>query len=259
VKIAVLGSGSEGNAILVNHGNITILVDAGFSGKTLQERVNAAGFCITDIHALILTHEHSDHIRGAGVLARRFKIPVYGTEGTFRNGRTKLGRLNDVRVLEGGQPIALDNLYVRPFDISHDAEEPVGFIIEDGQSKLGICTDSGCVTQLMRHRLKGCDALVLESNHDSTMLLAGSYPWILKQRIRSRTGHLSNDDAGKFCEEMWHPGLRHVFLAHLSKENNLPDLARMSVEDAIRRAGCVNGETRIHVAMQSLVSDIITL
>ncbi len=259
MKIAVLGSGSDGNAVLVNEGRTTILVDAGFSGKTLQDRVNAAGFCISEIQALILTHEHSDHIRGAGVLARRCKIPVFGTEGTFRNGRRKLGDVNGLKCIQGGQSIEINNLNIKPFDISHDAEEPVGFIIENGTSKLGICTDSGCVTQLMRQRLKGCDALILESNHDSTMLLAGSYPWILKQRIRSRIGHLSNDDAGKFCEEMWHSGLQHLFLAHLSKENNMPDMARMTAEDAVRRAGCKNGETRIHVAMQTLISEVITI
>jgi phosphoribosyl 1,2-cyclic phosphodiesterase len=259
VKVVVLGSGSEGNAYLVATDETAVLVDAGFSGSIMQERALRAGFSLSDITALMLTHEHSDHIRGAGVLSRRYGLPVYATEGTYRNGKAKIGSIHDPRVLETGKTVSVQNLLIHPFSISHDAEDPVGFVIDDGRSKLGICTDSGCVTQLMRYRLQGCEAIILESNHDPTMLLAGSYPWELKQRIRSRTGHLSNDDAGLFCEDIWHAGLRHIFLAHLSRENNLPDLARMAVEDAIHKAGCRNGETRIHVVSQTENSDVITL
>ncbi len=259
MKVVVLGSGSEGNAILVSYGKTAVLVDAGFSGNILQERAERAGFSLPDVTAVLLTHEHSDHIRGAGVIARRFGIPVFATEGTFRCGRAKLGTIRDEQLLEGGQVLSIQDLLIHPFSVSHDAEDPVGFVIDNGKSKLGICTDSGCVTQLMRYRLQGCDALILESNHDPNMLLAGSYPWELKQRIRSRIGHLSNDDAGTLCEDIWHTDLRHIILAHLSKENNLPDLARMAVQDALHNVGCRNGETRIHVVSQTEISEVITI
>ncbi len=259
MKVAILGSGSEGNSILISQGKSVVLIDAGFSGSRLQERVHAAGYCLGDIRALLITHEHSDHVRGAGVIARRLKIPVYATEGTLRRGRAKFGELPKVYCIEGGSPVEINDLMIRPFDISHDAEQPVGFVVEDGLARLGICTDSGCVTHLMRQRLQRCDALILETNHDSTMLLAGPYPWELKQRIRSRLGHLSNDDAGGLLEELWHPALQHVFLAHLSRENNLPDLARLAAEDAIRRAGCSNGDTQIRVALQDIVTETIVI
>ncbi|MGB3977252.1 MAG: MBL fold metallo-hydrolase [bacterium] len=259
MKVVVLGSGSEGNAILVTHGKTVVLVDAGFSGSIIEERARRAGFSLFDVTAVLLTHEHSDHVRGAGVIARRFNLPVFATEGTFRSGRVKLGSIRDQQLLEGGKALSIQDLWIHPFSVSHDAEDPVGFVIDDGKSKLGICTDSGCITQLMRYRLQGCDALILESNHDPNMLLAGSYPWELKQRIRSRIGHLSNDDAGTLCEDIWHAGLRHIFLAHLSKENNLPDLARMAVQDALYNAGCRNGETRVHVVSQTENSEVITI
>ncbi|MBN1879324.1 MBL fold metallo-hydrolase [bacterium] len=259
MNIALLGSGSEGNAVLIADGSSAILVDAGFSGSRLQERLNVTGYSFSDIRALVITHEHSDHVRGAGVLARRLRIPVFATEGTLRGGRSKFGHLPHTHCLEGGRPIEIAGFQVHPFDISHDAEQPVGFVVEHGSARLGVCTDSGCVTHLMRQRLRLCDALILETNHDSTMLLAGPYPWELKQRIRSRVGHLSNDDAGGLLEELWHPGLSHIFLAHLSRENNLPDLARLAAEDALRRAGCFNGDTRIHVALQDEVTEMISI
>lgn len=259
MKMAVLGSGSEGNAVLIAEGRTAILVDAGFSGSCIQDRIRGTGYALNDIRAIVITHEHTDHVRGAGVIARRLRIPVYATEGTFRAGRAKFGQLPLLCPIAGGSPVKIAGFDVCPFDISHDAEQPVGFIIEQGRSRLGICTDSGCVTHLMRQRLQRCDALILETNHDPTMLLAGPYPWELKQRIRSRVGHLSNDDAGGLLEELWHEGLHHVFLAHLSQENNLPDLARMAAEDGLRRAGCFNGNTRIHVTRQNETTEMISI
>jgi len=259
LNLTVLGSGSEGNAVLVRSGDATILIDAGFSGKTITCRVEDVGVRTGEIQALVITHEHVDHVRGAGVLARRLKIPVYATEGTFHRGRSRLGALPRQYPIAGGSGFQIGSLTLHPFDISHDATEPVGFVIDDGTFRIGVCTDSGCVTHLMREKLRHCDALVLEMNHDPTMLLAGPYPWELKQRIRSRIGHLSNDDASEFIRDLWHPGLKHIFLAHLSKENNLPELARMAAEEALLAAGCSNGDTRIHVTTQHQTSELITL
>lgn len=259
MKLAVLGSGSEGNAVLISHEETSILIDAGFSGKRLAQRAQSAGIDLDLVNALFITHEHLDHIRGAGIVSRRHKIDVYATEGTLNRGRSVLGKLSQVQAINGGDSYCVGSLRIAPFDISHDASEPVGYVIEDGQSRIGVCTDSGCVTHLMREKLSDCDALVLEMNHDPTMLLAGPYPWSLKQRIRSRIGHLSNDDAGEFLKELWHPGLKHVFLAHLSKENNLPELVRMSAEDALKRAGCSNGDTQLHVTSQDTTSEVVLL
>lgn len=259
MNVTVLGSGSEGNAILIRSDNLAILIDAGFSGRAIGHRLAAIGMDLQDIRALVVTHEHVDHVRGVGVLARRLKIPVYATEGTFHRGGNRMGVIPEACSIRGGKNFRLGPLMLHPFDISHDADEPVGFIVEDGRHRIGICTDSGCVTHLMREKLRNCDALILEMNHDPTMLLAGPYPWELKQRIRSRIGHLSNDDASLFLKDLWHPRLQHIFLAHLSKENNLPELARMAAEEALLAVGCSNGDTQIHLTFQHKVSEIITL
>jgi phosphoribosyl 1,2-cyclic phosphodiesterase len=258
LRCAVLGSGSEGNSILVSENGTSILIDAGFSGKKLEQRMNLLGETLGDLSALIVTHEHMDHIRGAGIVARRYSKPLYATRGTLSGGKSILGRVAQPVTIIGGEAFDIGDLRVYPFDISHDASELTGFVIESSSGKVGICTDSGCVTLLMREKLKKCDALVLEMNHDPTMLLAGPYPWQLKQRIRSRLGHLSNDDAGAFLVDLWHRNLKHVFLAHLSKENNLPQLARLSAEDALRKAGCGNGDTKLHVTSQETPTELVT-
>ncbi|MBN1297232.1 MBL fold metallo-hydrolase, partial [bacterium] len=247
------------NAYLVQADGAALLVDAGFSGKEMSERLDRLGSDLHRISALLITHEHVDHVRGAGVLARRYHLPVYATEGTFRHGRARMGVLSRTIEICGGTAFTVGPFQIQPFDISHDAAEPVGFVIDDGVCRIGICTDSGCVTHLMRSKLQNCRALVLETNHDSNMLLAGPYPWELKQRIRSRIGHLSNDDACRILQELWHPGLNHVFLAHLSRENNLPELARLAADEALVSAGCANGETRLHVTSQDRVSELIDL
>lgn len=177
-----------------------------------------------NLDALLITHEHTDHVGAVGPMTRKFDLPVYMTRGTLENLPAKIGRpLRGVTVFETGNRFAIGDLTIHPFAISHDAREPAGFIIESGGLSLGICTDLGVATNLVKVRLKGCQALVLEANHDVDMLNGGPYPWNLKQRIKSPHGHLSNEEACDLLEAVHHERLRSVVFAHLSETNNHPD------------------------------------
>jgi phosphoribosyl 1,2-cyclic phosphodiesterase len=258
LKIGVLGSGSSGNASLVINRCAAVLVDAGFSAKGICDRLNQVDVKPQDISAILITHEHIDHIRGAGIFSRKFSVPVYATEQTLCKGKHVMGKLPDVRVIEPGKPFCLADFQIHPFSISHDAADPVGYLISSDGVSAGVCTDLGYVTPLVRERLSGCHALVLEMNHDMEMLMAGPYPWSLKQRIRSRTGHLSNDAAGEFLRELWHPNLQYVVLAHLSQKNNLPELAAVTAESSLRdlHDGTV---TKVFVAVQHKAGELLSL
>ncbi len=172
----------------------------------------------------LVTHEHSDHVSAAGTLSRKFNLPVYMTRGTLENLPPNIGQCASVTVFRTGSSFTIGDLVIHPFATSHDAGEPSGFIIENNGLRLGICTDLGIATNLVKVRLKGCHGLVLEANHDVNRLLEGPYPWFLKQRIRSAHGHLSNEDACNLLEVVYHEDLRCVTLAHLSETNNHPDL-----------------------------------
>jgi phosphoribosyl 1,2-cyclic phosphodiesterase len=223
----VLASGSKGNSILVCSPKTRVLVDAGLSCKELVARLSKTPVPAAKLNALLITHEHSDHVNGAGTLSRRFDLPVYMTRGTLDNLNPKIG-LTGVTVFETGKSFEIGDLRIVPFAISHDAAEPSGFIIEHEGQRLGICTDLGVATQLVKVRLKDCHALVLEANHDVDKLLNGPYPWVLKQRIKSAHGHLSNEEACRLLEEVHHEKLQCVVFAHLSETNNHPDLVRQS-------------------------------
>lgn len=220
----VLASGSRGNAILVHSEKTRVLVDAGTTCKELVGRLAKTPVQAKRLDAILITHEHRDHISAVGTLSRRFNLPVYMTKGTLENLPPYVGRCASVTLFGTGSRFEIGDLVVRPFTTSHDACDPAGFIIENYGLRLGICTDLGIVTNLVKVRLKGCHGLVLEANHDLDSLLAGPYPWFLKQRIRSAHGHLSNEDACNLLEAVHHDGLRSVIFAHLSEINNHPDL-----------------------------------
>jgi len=230
---AVLGSGSKGNCLYVESGGLAILVDAGFTGKEITRRLALIDRRPEQIAAIFITHEHSDHILGVGVLSRRLSIPVYSTHGTFLAGEAKLGRPHAWREFASGDRLEIGGLSLRSFAISHDASDPVGFVIDDGTHRLASCTDTGCATNLIRTRLACCQSLVLEFNHDPDMLKNGPYPLELQQRIRSRRGHLANAQAGELLSELVHDGLRQVVAAHLSEANNLPPLALAAARQAL--------------------------
>jgi phosphoribosyl 1,2-cyclic phosphodiesterase len=219
----VLASGSKGNSILVSSAKTRVLVDAGTTCKELVKRLGKTPVEGKDLDAILITHEHSDHVAAAGTLSRRFDLPVYMTRGTLDNLSPKLG-LRGVTVFETGKRFEIGDLKILPFAISHDAGEPAGFVIENNGMRLGICTDLGVATSLVKVRLTGCNGLVLEANHDVEKLLGGPYPWDLKQRIKSPHGHLSNEEACDLLETLHHENLQSVVFAHISETNNHPDL-----------------------------------
>jgi phosphoribosyl 1,2-cyclic phosphodiesterase len=234
LAICTLASGSKGNATHVSDGQTSILVDAGLSGIEIQRRLSSRDLNPENIDAIVVTHEHSDHIRGVGVLSRRYKLPVYINPKTLE-ACPDLGKLHDTRPFECGTTFQINNLTVHPFAISHDAEDPAGFTIGQNGVSIGIATDLGIATAMVRQHLKRCALLLLEANHDLTMLETGPYPWPLKQRIRGRTGHLSNPDSKSLLEELQHDNLQHVILGHLSEINNTPQKAFDEVSRAINR------------------------
>jgi phosphoribosyl 1,2-cyclic phosphodiesterase len=234
--ICPLASGSRGNALLVSTPDTAILVDAGLSGVELQRRMAVVGQDPADLSAIVITHEHIDHVRGAGVLGRRFNIPVYISSATHQ-ACTGLGHVPELNYFDCGTRFDIQDLILNPFSISHDASDPAGLTLTWQSCKIGIATDLGVVTNLVRTHLSGSSVLYLESNHDPEMLINGSYPWHLKQRIQSRTGHLSNNDAGTLLADLYHDQLHHVILAHLSEENNRPEKALAEVGRCLNRPG----------------------
>ncbi|HIP40177.1 MAG TPA: MBL fold metallo-hydrolase [Desulfocapsa sulfexigens] len=252
---SVLGSGSKGNALYIESGKTSILIDAGFSGKEIARRLAVHGKEMARLDGLFLTHEHNDHIQGAGVISRRCKLPVYANEGTFRGSDKKVGKLHKRVEFETGSIVDLQDLQIRSFAISHDTIDPVGYLISDGKVSVACCTDTGKVSYLVSRRLNGCDALVLEFNHDPMMLKNGPYPLALQQRVRSSHGHLANEDAAVFLQSLLHENLRYVILAHLSETNNRPALAHESASAVMDNEYPVD----LHVATQNHPTDLFFL
>lgn len=263
MRFCVLGSGSKGNATFIEAGATRILIDAGFSGKELEHRLSQIGVEAQSLSGILVTHEHSDHVRGVAVFSRRFKIPVFVNPLTFRSGQKFLENVFSWREFESGGTFSFQDLTIHPFAVSHDAADPVGFIVSDGTTHIGQCTDTGAVSRLMRHRLGGCHGLVLECNHDPHLLKNGPYPPHLKQRVRSKTGHLANEEAAEFLREILHDGLEHVVLSHISETNNQPDMARRAVTDVLRDMRDGLGEVCrlpvISLAWQDQIGDLVTL
>ncbi len=237
LRVVFLGSGSAGNAIAVTDGATTVLVDCGFSAKETARRLGMAGLEAGSVTAVLLTHEHSDHLRGVEVFARRTGCAVYATDGTRK--ATNLDAIAaDVHRLVPGEAERIGTLSVVPFRTSHDAAEPVGFRIEGGcGERFGIATDTGVLTPEAAEALSGVDLLGIESNHDLAMLDSGPYPHFLKVRIRSARGHLSNDCAADALERLAHDRLRRVFALHRSETNNLPSLAQRALSTRAERIG----------------------
>lgn len=224
MRVCLLASGSKGNSIYVEAGGSRLLIDAGLSAAELLRRLGSVGAESEKLDAILITHEHSDHVRGTGTLARKLKIPLLVNAQTCRAGSAFIGKAEIIE-FESGSPFIFKDLQIDPFPTTHDASDPVGFMIECGEGKFGMATDLGIATRLVKDKLKGCRAVVLESNHDEEMLVNGPYPWHLKQRIKSRHGHLSNSESAELLDEIMHSDLNAVFLAHLSEVNNDPDLA----------------------------------
>ena len=238
MRFSVLGSGSKGNCTLVESGATRVLIDAGFSCKETLARLASLGIGPETLTAIAVTHEHGDHVRGVGVLARRLRLPVYANAGTLRAFVDRAGDLPVCREFGTGEPFVIEGLSLHPFAVSHDTADPVGFVVSDGSASLGYCTDTGRITRLIRHHLERCSALVLEANHDVQMLRDGPYPLPLKQRVLSSMGHLANGEAMTFAAELAAERLRLLVLAHLSEVNNHPERVLAEVGRCLdRRVG----------------------
>lgn len=235
----MLGSGSRGNAILVEVGTTRLLVDAGFSGRDLARRLEAVEVRPEEITGILITHDHGDHTRGMRVYARRFGTPLWITDRTRKACRKLLRGEERIHGYRPGHPFLLGDVRVEPFLTVHDAADPVGVALVDPatDARLGVATDLGRPTTHIRHALSHADLLVLESNHDEGLLATAPYPWRVKNRITSSHGHLSNEAAGRFARELLHPRLAGVVLAHLSQEANRPGLALDAVGRALEEDG----------------------
>jgi phosphoribosyl 1,2-cyclic phosphodiesterase len=239
LKVSVLGSGSEGNATVVEAEGVAVLIDAGFSGRDLEQRLGSIGIGARQLGAVLITHDHGDHTRGMGIIARRFDVPLYLTRRTAKACRTLLDGTEDVREYATAERVRIGPFEVEPFLTVHDAVDPVAVTIKHIASgcRMGIATDLGRPTATVRAALAGCHMLILEANHDDAMLWTGPYPWSVKQRIASSHGHLSNRASAALARELLHPGLVAVVLGHLSTHCNDPGLARAAVSRALDRAG----------------------
>ena len=237
MKVAVLASGSSGNAIWVSSGSTAVLIDAGVSGRRISQAAEGLGLDTTQLSAVLVTHEHSDHVSGLGPVTRRFDVPACATAGTHAAIDRRLGKCPGRTVVEAGTDFEIGDLLVSPFAISHDCAEPVGYSVSDGRTVVAVATDLGVVSHPVRHRIGRADCVVLEFNHDEKMLLDGGYPWFLKQRIMSNEGHLSNEAAARELVLLADGPISTLVLAHISRENNTPDLALATARDALERAG----------------------
>ena len=258
-RISILASGSTGNCTLLETGHTTLLIDAGLGKKELLRRFEALGRQQPErIDAILVTHEHSDHSSGIAQLARLFDCPAYLTEPThseilkmYPDGPVQ--KIERVEHIHAGESFEIGDIEVNAFSIPHDAADPVGYTFRSNGMKVAVVTDLGYMPELVKHHLREANLLILESNHDLDMLKVGPYPWYIKQRVMSRTGHLSNTVVSEFlCDaEVFDGQARHLVLAHLSEQNNNPDLARLSAEEALgRRAEEFAFRGALHVASQ---------
>jgi phosphoribosyl 1,2-cyclic phosphodiesterase len=234
VRIAVLGSGSGGNCTFVATQKTRLLIDAGFSKRETFARLAAVGERTDDFDALVISHEHSDHISGLRALALELNVPVYISPGT-RDALRWDPRLRAFELFSAGAKFSIGDVEITPFSIPHDAADPVAFTLEAEGIRIGLVTDLGCIPELVKRHVRGCHCLVFESNHDLEMLKVGPYPWYVKQRVMSRHGHLSNRTVGEFLSDDFDGTAQVLVLAHLSQTNNHPEVARLSAEEALGR------------------------
>ncbi len=265
VSLSLLASGSRANCALVASSTTRILIDAGLDCRETFKRLRALGERPEQLSAILITHEHSDHVAGLQRLAAKLNVPVFLTEPTHREwGRAvrdeegKVPELPKVERFASGSGFQVGDIEIRPFTIPHDAADPVGFTFRAEGVKIGFATDLGYMPVSVRHHLRGCDILVIESNHDLEKLRTGPYPWSVKQRVMSRVGHLSNDALAEFFSNDYDGGAAYVVLAHLSEQNNHPEIARAAAENALReRQGL--WQNRVMLASQSDVLEPIRL
>lgn len=241
MQIHILASGSTGNAVFIEMGGHKILIDAGISTRRIEQGLAAVGIEVSQLDAVLITHEHIDHIKGLDVLVRRYKLPVYTRAATWEKIPCR-DKLPQECCCELGDSLDIGSMKIEPFAISHDAVDPVGFILMQGQQKWVLATDLGKITPAVETALAYANTIILEANHDPFMLKEGPYPAFLKKRISGPQGHLSNQEAGELLARVSHSGPMRVFLAHLSQKNNFPHLALQTVGEILQKNGCDVGE-----------------
>ncbi|WP_100486604.1 MBL fold metallo-hydrolase [Sporolactobacillus pectinivorans] len=243
VHYSVLASGSTGNSLYVETEQQRLLIDCGLSGKKMIELLAQIGHKPEDIDAILVTHEHSDHVKGLGVFARRFQTPVYANEKTWRAMTTVTGDIPEDQKFEfqANTIKKFGNLDIESFSVSHDAADPMFYIVHDDDRKLTLLTDLGYVSEHIKGLIRDSDAYIMEANHDTEMLMMGRYPWSVKRRILGDTGHISNDESGIALTEVLGNRTKKIYLAHLSRDNNMKELARMSVGQKLESVGLKMG------------------
>lgn len=236
ISFCSLASGSSGNSQFIGNKTTKILLDAGLSGKYIREALCGIGVNGEDLDGIVITHEHSDHVKGVGVMMRKYDLPIYLTEGTWESIKNSIGKINEdkVNIIEKGKEFCIKDILVKPISISHDAIDPVAYKFVNGEGSVGVLTDLGIYTDEIVDEVKTCDLVMLEANHDIEMLKMGSYPYYLKRRILSSVGHLSNETSGEMASKLVKNGItRNIILGHLSKENNFPELAYETVKNVM--------------------------
>ncbi len=260
-----IASGSSGNCIFVGTQKTNVLIDAGISGKRVAEGLRTIDRKPEELDAILITHEHSDHIKGLGVLARKYGVPIYSTEGTIRimQEQQMLGKVDEslFHTVVPDENFVIGDLAVQPFSVSHDAADPVAYRLWNGEKSVAVATDLGYYDAYIVGHLKDLDAVLIESNHDINMLQVGTYPYYLKQRILGRKGHLSNENAGRLLGEILNEHMKAVFLGHLSKENNYEELAYQTVcaEVTLGDNPYKAGDFKIGVAKRDVPSAMIAV
>lgn len=252
MRFCSLASSSSGNALFIEEGSTKVLIDAGLSGKKIEEKLSAIAVEPVDLSAIIVTHEHVDHIKGVGVLSRRHKIPVYATEKTWESLEPQIGNISEENkcIIEMNKALDFDELKIEGFSTSHDAVDPIGINFYNKYSKGAIATDTGKLTSQILDNLLEADLLFCEANHDERMVVTGSYPWPLKRRVLGEKGHLSNKDLAKGLLKVLSGGNTQLILGHLSEENNRPDLALETVSTILEKNGFSIGKD-IHISTAS--------
>ena len=249
LKFTTLASGSSGNAAVISCGRTHILLDAGISARRITTGLKELGIAPEELTAILITHDHSDHISGLTVLTKKVKAPIYATAPTCRTiGEKAPCAAEQLRPTPAGEELKIGEVWVRSFATSHDAPGSVGYSVSDGKKRLVLCTDLGFVTEEVARVVKGCDLLVCEANHDVDWVSTGPYPYYLKQRVLGDWGHLSNEAGAELALYAIRHGAKEILLAHLSAENNTPALARTVVEGCLRRAGVDLSAVRLSVA-----------
>lgn len=262
INFTTLASGSKGNSIYIGTEDTKILVDAGLSGTKIDSALKDINVSLDDIDAIFVTHEHSDHIDGVGVLSRKYNIPIYATEGTWNNMPEKIGKIAKAnkRLVYKDEGIMLNDMFIRPFSIPHDANDPVCYSVFHNGIKVCVATDMGHITRDVIENIKHCSALILESNHDEEMLKSGAYPYPLKQRILGKYGHISNETCGKLLSCVMNDKLKNVFLGHISQDNNTPDLAYLTVSNTLEEFGIqAEKDVNLHIAKPYGITELITI